>query len=676
MTLARRTGRSAFVVVGLVAVGLAAGPAVAAPPLDRAALAAEAKAQFLHAWRGYERHAWGHDELQPLSKAPRDWYGETLLTTPIDALDALVLLGLEDEAKKDHAYVVDSPTGLPWTYVNLKTGAVREPITNPAEAGTLLLEFGTLARPTGKPVYYEKAKKALVAIYEPHLTGRIDSYYEYLLKAWKLFGDEDCRRMWESHRAAIHRYLADEVRGELWYGYADMDTGKRTRPYYGALDAFFPAVLVLDGDLDRAKRLHRGRLRGHQGRADHGEDGRDGELPLRRDAQVPLPALRPRLRLRHRRPRPHDGGAPAEASRRDQPLRTDTREGRWTLERIVFLRVVFVLLSAAILGPGCGGDGEPTTPAPSPTPRPVSLTLTRTLTHGNDANAIAFSPDGQVLASGGGDIGEPGTVKLWSTASWGETVSFPGFFRSVYSLAFLPGGGFLVGGGYEAAGRDLTLWEVPGGHIVWQHDRYMPRSVAVSPDGQWLAIASANDPDLEIVALPSRRIFRVSTAHSRSILALAFSPDGRRLASGGADHVVKVWRVPDFTEEVLFVGHTAPVWSVAFSPDGQYVASGTIDSTARIWRVSDRSAFRTYHQEDWVWAVAFSPDGEFLASGGNVPIRLYRVGSAATEPVASAGATEDATALLFSPDGRYLVSALADNVQSTPGAIKVWSVSR
>ncbi len=61
--------------------------------------------------------------------------------------------------------------------------------------------------------------------------------------------------MWETHREAIHRYLAEEVRGELWYGYADMDTGKRTRPYYGALDAFFPAVLVLDGDLDRAKRL-------------------------------------------------------------------------------------------------------------------------------------------------------------------------------------------------------------------------------------------------------------------------------------------------------------------------------------------------------------------------------------------------------------------------------------
>jgi len=328
MTLARLAGAVSSG-AALVAVVVAVGSAGAAPPLDRTALAAEVKAQFLHAWRGYERHAWGHDELRPLSKASRDWYGETLLTTPIDALDALILLGLEGEAKKTHAYIVanasfdkdvsvktfeitirllggllashqltgdpkllaladdlggrllkafDSPTGLPWTYVNLKTGAVREPNTNPAEAGTLLLELGTLSRLTGKPAYYEKAKKALVAIYErrskvglvgaaidvrtgewtereSHLTGRIDSYYEYLLKAWKLFGDADCRRMWETHRPAIHRRLAEEVRGELWYGYADMDTGQRTRRYYGALDAFFPAVLVLDGDLDRAKRL-------------------------------------------------------------------------------------------------------------------------------------------------------------------------------------------------------------------------------------------------------------------------------------------------------------------------------------------------------------------------------------------------------------------------------------
>ena len=180
----------------------------------------------------------------------------------------------------------DSPTGLPYRYVNLKTGKVRDAKTNPAEAGTLLLEFVTLSKLTGRPIFYEKAKRALVAIYnrrsaiglvgtwidvetgewkdtDSHISGAIDSYYEYLLKCWRLFGDEDCHRMWLDSIAAINKYLADSPeqetdrgpRLELWYGHADMNTGKRTATTYGALDAFFPAVLALSGNLARAKRL-------------------------------------------------------------------------------------------------------------------------------------------------------------------------------------------------------------------------------------------------------------------------------------------------------------------------------------------------------------------------------------------------------------------------------------
>ncbi|HWW75951.1 MAG TPA: glycoside hydrolase family 47 protein, partial [Pyrinomonadaceae bacterium] len=72
---------------------------------------------------------------------------------------------------------------------------------------------------------------------------------------WRLFGDEDCRRMWLEGVAAVNKYLADDAGGELWYGYADMRTGRRTATSYGALDAFFPAVLALSGDLERARRL-------------------------------------------------------------------------------------------------------------------------------------------------------------------------------------------------------------------------------------------------------------------------------------------------------------------------------------------------------------------------------------------------------------------------------------
>jgi mannosidase alpha-like ER degradation enhancer 2 len=105
---------------------------------------------------------------------------------------------------------------------------------------------------------------------DSHISGAIDSYYEYLLKCWRLFGDRLCKDMWEESNRAIQKYLADTrtIPGidvsekasawmgiELWYGHADMNTGVRTKTTYGALDAFFPAVLALSGDVDRARSL-------------------------------------------------------------------------------------------------------------------------------------------------------------------------------------------------------------------------------------------------------------------------------------------------------------------------------------------------------------------------------------------------------------------------------------
>ena len=249
--------------------------------------------------------------------------------TPVDALDTLVLMHLDAEAAKARSLIVsdlsfdrdiyvknfeitirllggllssyqltgdkrllnlaedlgnrllpafNSPTGLPYVYVNLHTGQTRDAVTNPAETGTLLLEFGTLSKLTGKPVFYEKAKRALVETFnrrsplglvgesinvetgawtntDSHISGGIDSYYEYLWKCWLLFGDKDCRDMWSASIPAVNKYLADETGDELWYGHADMQTGKRTKTQYGALDAFFPGLLALSGDLERARRL-------------------------------------------------------------------------------------------------------------------------------------------------------------------------------------------------------------------------------------------------------------------------------------------------------------------------------------------------------------------------------------------------------------------------------------
>jgi mannosidase alpha-like ER degradation enhancer 2 len=296
---------------------------------EKAQLASEVREEFLHSWNAYKKYAWNHDMLRPVSKAPVDWYKVTLLMTPLDALDTMILMGLKEEADATREYVIanlsfdqdiyvknfeitirllggllsnyqltgdqrllkmaddlgtrlmpvfKSPTGIPYVDVNLKTGEVRNPRTNPAEVGTLIIEFGTLSKLTGKPEYYEAAKNALVQIYkrrspiglvgtwidantgewldkDSHVSACIDSYYEYLLKGAILFDDPDLKAMWKDSKSAVMKYLGDEAPSGLWIGHADMNTGRRTHTWFGLLDAFFPAVLALSGDVATAERL-------------------------------------------------------------------------------------------------------------------------------------------------------------------------------------------------------------------------------------------------------------------------------------------------------------------------------------------------------------------------------------------------------------------------------------
>src|SRR5689334_7646933 len=80
---------------------------LAAQQPNKKTLAAEVKAEFLRAWNGYKKYAWGHDDLKPLSKTHHDWYAEPLLMTPVDALDTMIIMGLDDEAATTKEYILD-----------------------------------------------------------------------------------------------------------------------------------------------------------------------------------------------------------------------------------------------------------------------------------------------------------------------------------------------------------------------------------------------------------------------------------------------------------------------------------------------------------------------------------------------------------------------------------------
>src|SRR6187401_3862090 len=77
-------------------------------PIQKRRVDAEVKAEFLHAWRGYKKYAWGHDDLKPLTKTYHDWYSQPLLMTPVDALDTMILMGLDDEAAATKRYILDN----------------------------------------------------------------------------------------------------------------------------------------------------------------------------------------------------------------------------------------------------------------------------------------------------------------------------------------------------------------------------------------------------------------------------------------------------------------------------------------------------------------------------------------------------------------------------------------
>lgn len=326
---------SAAALFAVVLLAAGAGPRPTPQRIDRARMAERVRAELLHSWRAYERYAWGHDELRPVSRTAHDWHGQSLLMTPVDTLDTLILMGLPEEAEKAKALIVerlsfdkdvtvknfeitirilggllsayeltgdarllrlaedlgtrllpafDSPTGMPYMYVNLKTGKTSGTTSNPAEIGTLVLEFGTLARHTGRPVFFDKAKRALLELHRrrskiglvgeeidvetgewkspvSHVGGGIDSYYEYLLKCSRLFADRECEAMWREGLRALNGRLAETAPSGLWYGSVDMLTGKRTASEFGALHAFLPAVLALGGDLEHARRLQESSFR-------------------------------------------------------------------------------------------------------------------------------------------------------------------------------------------------------------------------------------------------------------------------------------------------------------------------------------------------------------------------------------------------------------------------------
>lgn len=319
-TTTRRSMLYALAAAGGLAVGggpggapraTAAVPADAARPVPVAsrmgrpdpAKAREIRTEFRHAWDGYKRFAWGHDEVLPVSGKHREFFTprHPVGLSIIEALDTLYLMELDGEVDRCLGWIEDrldfdvdadfhvfettirlvggllagylatgdrgllerctdltdrllpafskSPTGMPYRYVNLRTGRVSGPTLPLAEIGTNILEFGLLSELTGDPRYWQAAKRAVRAVVQRRssldllatslnvetglwadreaiaVNPPVDSFYEYLWGAWMMFDDEECRDWFRMFDSALRKHHTERVHDLLWFKHVDFRTG-------------------------------------------------------------------------------------------------------------------------------------------------------------------------------------------------------------------------------------------------------------------------------------------------------------------------------------------------------------------------------------------------------------------------------------------------------------------
>jgi WD40 repeat protein len=283
--------------------------------------------------------------------------------------------------------------------------------------------------------------------------------------------------------------------------------------------------------------------------------------------------------------------------------------------------------------------------------------------HTGGVTSVRFSPNGQMLAS----ASEDSSIRLWSVDRGTTLKTLPGHTRWVRAVAFSPNGQTLASGSDDLT---IRLWEVKTGtcrKTLQGHTGWVT-SLSFSPNGQTLA-SSSEDASVRLWSVQDGTCFKLLQGHSSCVWEVAFNPDGQTLASGSADLSARLWDVQGGNCLKTLQGQTRGVTSVNFSPDGSMLASGSYDALVRLWDLQPE----TYSKDlpghtNWIWAVAFHPNGHTLASGSNDrTIRLWEVREGTCLSTLQ-GHTGWVWAVAFSPDGHTLATGSNDRT------IRLWDV--
>jgi WD40 repeat protein len=243
--------------------------------------------------------------------------------------------------------------------------------------------------------------------------------------------------------------------------------------------------------------------------------------------------------------------------------------------------------------------------------------------HSDRVNALSWSPDNTRIASASDDR----TVQIWEIAAKNPLFTFGGHTGKVLAVAWSPDGARVASAGTD---KTVQVWEVSSGRILFTFNGHtdVVTALAWSPDGKYIA-SSANDRTVQVwewardtsrnfitsLLFPQRRV-NTYRGHSQKVTGVAWSPDGRRIASTSSDKSMQLWDAITNRTSFLHRNTLGSMNSVAWSPDSRFIASGGNDKTVQVWDAITRNSICIYQgHTGYVTSVAWSPDRSRLASG-------------------------------------------------------------